>query len=103
LDDREAVGGWLEAATMPTEMFNELVAGMHKSFWQFQAADRMGIVCLYTAVDGRLVMFDVVDCAWTKMPWVSGLDAEQSCRWFSHVLEPDVELLLGQPRRRLLS
>jgi hypothetical protein len=103
LDDGAAVGGWLEVATMPTEMFDELVAGRHGSFWHFQAADRMGIVCLYNAVDGRLVMFDAVDCAWTKMPRVSGLDAEQSCRWFGHVLEPDVELLLGQRRRRLLS
>ena len=94
LDDNEALG-WLEVSAMPMEMFDELVAGRHGSFWHFQAADRMGTVCLYNAVDGRLVMFDAVDCAWTKMQRVSGLDVEESRRWFGHVMEPRVELLLG--------
>uniref|UniRef100_A0ACD5YJ19 Uncharacterized protein n=1 Tax=Avena sativa TaxID=4498 RepID=A0ACD5YJ19_AVESA len=95
-NNEEAVGGWLEVARMPMEMFDELVAGRHGSFWHFQAADRMGTVCLYNALDGRLVMFDAVDCAWTAMPQVSGLDPEESRRWFGHVVEPGVELLLGQ-------
>jgi hypothetical protein len=102
LENDEAVG-WLEVATMPTEMFDELVAGRHGSFWHFQAADWMGTVCIYNAVDGRLVMFDAVDCAWTKMPQVSGLHAVESRRWFGHVLEPGVELLLGQCCRHVLS
>uniref|UniRef100_A0A0D3EPL0 F-box domain-containing protein n=1 Tax=Oryza barthii TaxID=65489 RepID=A0A0D3EPL0_9ORYZ len=70
-----------------------LVAG--ESFWHFQAADRMGIVCLYNAVDGRLVMFDAADGEWTRLSRVSGLDVEESRRWFGHVVEPRVELLLG--------
>ncbi|CAM0883425.1 unnamed protein product [Alopecurus aequalis] len=95
LDNNEEAVGWLEVSTMPMEMFDELVAGRHGSFWHFQAADRMGTVCLYNAVDGRLVMFDAVDCSWTKMQRVSVLDAEESRLWFGHVMEPGVELLLG--------
>ncbi|TVU33837.1 hypothetical protein EJB05_15648, partial [Eragrostis curvula] len=87
---------WKEVGVMPAEVFEELVAGRHGSFWHFQAADRMGIVCLYNAVDGRLVMFDAANGQWTVLPRVSGLDAEESCRWFGHVMEPGVELLLGQ-------
>lgn len=94
--DNDEAAGWMEVGTIPAEVFDELVAGRHGSFWHFQAAERMGIVCLYNAVDGRLVMFDVVDCAWTKLPRVSGLDAEESRQWFGHVLEPGIELLLGQ-------
>ncbi|XP_037469137.1 F-box only protein 6-like [Triticum dicoccoides] len=95
LDNDEAVG-WVEVATMPSEVFTELVADRHGSFWHFQAADRMGTLCLYNAVDGRLVMFDAVDCVWTMMPRVSGLGAGESQMWFGHVLEPGVELLLGE-------
>ncbi|KAI4971113.1 F-box only protein 6-like [Hordeum vulgare subsp. vulgare] len=95
LDNDEAVG-WGEVATMPSEVFDELVADRQGSFWHFQAADRMGTLCLYNAVDGRLVMFDAVDCAWAKMPRVSGLDVDESTLWFGHVLEPGVDLLLGQ-------
>ncbi|KAF8730389.1 hypothetical protein HU200_016964 [Digitaria exilis] len=87
---------WREVGVMPAEVFNELVAGRHGSFWHFQAADRLGIVCLYNAVDGRLVMFDAADGVWTVLPRVSGLDAEESVRWFGHVLDPGVELLLEQ-------
>jgi len=54
---------------------------------------------LYNAVDGRLVMFDAADGLWTVLPRVAGLDAEESGRWFGHVLEPGVELLVGQRRR----
>ena len=81
---------------MPPEVFDDLVAGRHGSFWHFQAADRMGTLCLYNALDGRLVMFDAVDCVWTMMPRVSGLGAGESQMWFGHVLEPGVGLLLGQ-------
>ncbi|CAL4956396.1 unnamed protein product [Urochloa decumbens] len=100
LEDEEAAMLWREVAVMPAEVFDELVADRHGSFWHFQAADRLGIVCLYNAVDGRLVMFDAVDGLWTVLPRVSGLDAEESGRWFGHVLEPGVELLLGQRHQR---
>ncbi|KAL6605819.1 hypothetical protein ACP70R_041472 [Stipagrostis hirtigluma subsp. patula] len=87
---------WTKVGLMPADVFDELVAGRHGSFWHFQAADRLGIVCLYNAADGRLVMFDSADGVWTVLPRVSSLDAEESCRWFGHVLEPGNELLLGQ-------
>jgi hypothetical protein len=90
---------WREVGVMPAEVFDPLVAGRHGSFWHFQAADRLGILCLYNAVDGRLVMFDAADDLWTVLPRVAGLDAEESGRWFGHVLEPGVELLVGQRRR----
>ncbi|KAG8051783.1 hypothetical protein GUJ93_ZPchr0001g31051 [Zizania palustris] len=96
LEDSEVAAWWTEVGAMPEEVFDELVAGRHVSFWHFQAADRMGIVCLYNAVDGRLVMFDAADDEWTTLSGVSGLDADESRRWFGHVLEPRVELLLGQ-------
>ncbi|CAO2190495.1 unnamed protein product [Urochloa humidicola] len=99
LEDEKEAMLWREVGVMPAEVFDELVAGRHVSFWHFQAADRLGIVCLYNAVDGRLVMFDAADGLWTVLPRVSGLDAEESGRWFGHVLEPGVELLLGQPRQ----
>lgn len=95
LEGSEAAAEWTEVGAMPEEVFDELVAGRHGSFWHFQAADRMGIVCLYNAVDGRLVMFDAVDGGWTRLSRVSGLDVEESRRWFGHVVEPRVELLLG--------
>lgn len=95
LEDSEAAAEWTEVGAMPEEVFDELVAGRHGSFWHFQAADRMGIVCLYNAVDGRLVMFDAADGEWTRLSRVSGLDVEESRRWFGHVVEPRVELLLG--------
>lgn len=95
-DEEEEPVGWREVGTMPVDVFDELVAGRHSSFWHFQAADRMGIVCLYNAVNGRLVMFDVVDGVWTRLPRVSGLDVEESRGWFGHVVEPGIELLLGQ-------
>lgn len=95
LEDEEAML-WREVNVMPPVVFDELVAGRHGSFWHFHAADRLGIVCLYNAVDGRLLMFDVADGLWTVLPRVSGLDAEESVRWFGHVLEPGAELLLGQ-------
>jgi hypothetical protein len=94
-DDKEEEVWWREVSVMPTEVFDELLAGRFGSFWHFQAADRLGIVCLYNAVDGRLVMFDAADGAWTVLPRLSGLDADESLRWFGHVLEPGVEILLG--------
>lgn len=99
LDDEKEAMVWREVGVMPVEVFDELVAGRHGSFWHFQAADRLGILCLYNAVDGRLVMFDAADGLWTLLPRVAGLDAEESGRWFGHVLEPGVELLVGQHRR----
>jgi hypothetical protein len=87
---------WKEVSGMPTEMFDDLVAGRHGSFWHFHAADRMGIVCLYNAMDERLVMFDAANILWTPLPIVSGLDVDESRQWFGHVLEPGVEILLGQ-------
>jgi hypothetical protein len=94
-DDKEEEVWWREVSVMQTEVFDELLAGRFGSFWHFQAADRLGIVCLYNAVDGRLVMFDAADGAWTVLPRLSGLDADESLRWFGHVLEPGVEILLG--------
>ncbi|XP_062211896.1 protein ABERRANT PANICLE ORGANIZATION 1-like [Phragmites australis] len=96
MDGGEEDVWWREVGVMPADVLDELVAGRHSSFWHFLAADRLGIVCLYNAVDGRLVMFDAADGTWTVLPRVSGLDAEESLRWFGHVLEPGVELLLGQ-------
>uniref|UniRef100_A0A0A9GVN7 F-box associated domain-containing protein n=1 Tax=Arundo donax TaxID=35708 RepID=A0A0A9GVN7_ARUDO len=93
MDGGEEDRWWREVGVMPVDVFDELVAGRHGSFWHFQVADRLGIVCLYNAVDGRLVMFDAADGTWTVLPRVSGLDAEESLRWFGHVLEPGVELL----------
>lgn len=84
---------WKEVSVMPADVFNELPAG---TFWHFQAADRMGIVCLYNVADGRLIMFDAANGLWTVLPRVFGLDAEESRRWFGHVLEPRIQLLLGQ-------
>ncbi|KAL6839631.1 hypothetical protein ACP4OV_030570 [Aristida adscensionis] len=95
MDGGEEDLSWREMAAMPADVFDELVAGRRDSFWHFQAADRLGIVCLYNAVDGRLVMFDSADGTWGVLPRVSGLDAEESRRWFGHVLEPGAELLLG--------
>ncbi|KAF0916616.1 hypothetical protein E2562_007900 [Oryza meyeriana var. granulata] len=96
LEDSEVAAEWTEVGAMLEEVFDELVAGRHGSFWHFQAADRMGIVCLYNAVDGSLVMFDAADGEWTRLSRVAGLDAEESRQWFGHVMEPCVELLLGR-------
>ncbi|GJN40273.1 hypothetical protein PR202_gb29468 [Eleusine coracana subsp. coracana] len=96
MDDAEENLLWKEVGVMPAVVFGKLVAGRHGSFWHFQAVDRMGIVCLYNAVDGRLVVFDAANGQWTVLPRVSGLDAEESSRWFGHVLEPGIELLMGQ-------
>ncbi|GJN13113.1 hypothetical protein PR202_ga31448 [Eleusine coracana subsp. coracana] len=95
MDDAEENLLWKEVGMMPAVVFGKLVAGRRGSFWHFQAVDRMGIVCLYNAVDGRLVMFDAANGQWTVLSRVSGLDAEESSRWFGHVLEPGIELLIG--------
>lgn len=94
-DDKAEEVWWREVSVMPTEVFDELLAGRFGRFWHFQAADRLGIVCLYNAVDRRLVMFDAADGMWTVLPRLSALDACESFRWFGHVLEPGVEILMG--------